>query len=338
MKLTALVATGLLGLASLLPAAKPLEIFFIDTEGGQATLIVAPSGQSMLVDAGWPGNEGRDLNRIIAAAKKAGVKKIDYLLTTHYHLDHVGGVPALADKFPVGTFVDHGPNTESGKQADHLAAEYQRVVAKGQHLVVKPGDPIPLKGVDVKVVAAAGDLLTSPLPGGGTPNALCAAAVKKAVDPSENARSTGFVLRFGDKFRFIDLGDLTWNKELEMVCPNNLLGAVDVYLTTHHGMDMSGPEQIVHALHPRVAIMNNGARKGGSVPAWKVVKASPGLEDLWQLHFAVAGGAEHNVSDVFIANTDEACQGNWIRLTVQPTGEFSVYNSRNKYQKTYPAR
>jgi hypothetical protein len=209
---------------------------------------------------------------------------------------------------------------------------------KSQHLVVKPGDTIPLKGVDVKIVSADGNLVTNPLPGGGATNPLCAAAKKKEVDPSENARSTGFVLSFGDKFRFIDLGDLTWNKELELVCPNNLLGNVDLYLTTHHGMDMSGPEQIVQALHPRVAIMNNGARKGGTIPAWKTVKSSPGLEDLWQLHFAVAGGSENNVSDVFIANTDEACQGNWLRATVLPSGEFTVYNSRNKYQKTSPAR
>ncbi|MEO8663796.1 MAG: MBL fold metallo-hydrolase [Bryobacteraceae bacterium] len=338
MRLLVLPALGLLSLASLLPAAKPLEFYFIDTEGGQATLIVTPSGQSMLVDAGWPGFQGRDQTRIMAAAKKAGVKKIDYMITTHYHLDHIGGVPPLADKFPIGTFVDHGPNVETGKQSDHLSEEYNRVVQKGQHLVVKAGDSLPIKGVDIKFVSANGDLLTSPLPGAGAANALCASAVKKEVDPSENARSAGFVLSFGDKFRFIDLGDLTWNKELELVCPNNLLGNVDVYLTTHHGMDMSGSETIVHALHPRVAIMNNGARKGGSVPAWKAVKSSPGLLDLWQLHFAVDGGAENNVPDVFIANTQEACEGAWIRLTVQPSGEFTVYNSRNKHEKTYPAR
>jgi hypothetical protein len=192
--------------------------------------------------------------------------------------------------------------------------------------------------VEGKIVAANGNLITTPLPGGGADNPLCAAARKKEADPSENARSTGFVLSYGDKFRFIDLGDLTWNKELELVCPKNLLGTVDLYLTTHHGMDISGPEQIVQALHPRVAVMNNGARKGGSPAAWKVVKASPGLEYLWQLHFAGAGGSENNASDVFIANTDEACQGHWLRATVLPSGEFTVYNSRNKYQKTYAPR
>jgi len=338
MRLSVLVTIGILGLASLLAAAKPLEFYFIDTEGGQSTLIVAPSGQSLLVDAGWPGNEGRDMGRIIAAAKKAGVKKIDFLLTTHYHLDHVGGVPALADKFPVVSFVDHGPNNETGKQADHLYSEYQRVVAKGQHLVVKPGDTLPIKGIEVKFVSANGALITQALPGCGAPNNLCATAVKKEADASENARSVGFVLSYGGKFRFVDLGDLTWNKELELVCPNNLLGQVDLYLTTHHGMDMSGSEQIVHALHPRVAIMNNGARKGGSVPAWKAVRSSPGLEDLWQLHFAMAGGSENNTPDVFIANTEEACQGQWLRVTVEPSGAFTVYNSRNKHEKTYAAR
>lgn len=337
MKTLALFAVQMFWLASWLPAAKSLEFYFIDVEGGQATLIVSPSGQSMLVDAGWPGYEGRDVNRILAAARKAGVKKIDYLLSTHYHTDHIGGVPALADKFPVVTFVDHGSNMETGRGAERLSSEYERVLAKGQRLTVKPGDSIPLKGVDIKVVAANGERIATALPAAGSANTLCSSAVKKAVDPSENARSVGFLLTF-NKFRFIDLADLTWNKEIDLVCPNNLIGTVDVYLTTHHGMDLSGSETIVHALHPRVAIMNNGARKGGSVAAWKAVKSSPGLEDMWQLHFAAAGGAENNVPDVFIANTEENCQGNWIKMTVMADGTFTVYNTRNKHEKTYKAR
>ena len=136
----------------------------------------------------------------------------------------------------------------------------------------------------------------------------------------------------------IDLGDLTWNKELDLVCPANLIGTVDVYLTTHHGTNASGPAAIVNALHPRVAIMNNGAKKGGNPSAWQVVKDSPGLEDLWQLHYSLEGGADHNVRDTSIANVDEACEGKYLKLSAQADGSFTVTNSRNKYEHAYPAK
>ncbi|MEP7367407.1 MAG: MBL fold metallo-hydrolase, partial [Acidobacteriota bacterium] len=206
-----------------------------------------------------------------------------------------------------------------------------------KRLSLKPGEKLPLKGVDLLVVSSNGDLLTKALNGGGAANPLCASKQLRATDPSENARSLGFLLTFG-KFRFLDLGDLTWNKELELVCPNNLLGKIDVYLTTHHGMDMSGSAQIVHALSPRVAIMNNGAKKGGSIPAVQVVKSSPGLEDLWQVHFAVAGGAENNTSADQIANLEEKCQGNGLMLSARKDGSFDVVNARNQHKKSYPAR
>ncbi|MDX2154155.1 MAG: MBL fold metallo-hydrolase [Bryobacteraceae bacterium] len=320
-------------LAPALFAAKTLDLYFVDVEGGQATLIVTPAGQSILVDAGWPANDGRDATRIIAAAKKAGVKRIDFMITTHFHLDHVGGVPPLADKFPIGTFVDHGDNTETGRGAERLSSEYQRVLASGKRLTVKPGDTLPLKGVELRFVTARGESVR-----GGVKNEHCAATQQRAADPSENARSLGFVLSMGDRFRFVNLGDLTWNKELELACPDNVVGKADLYLTTHHGLDQSGPAALVHAIQPRVAIMNNGARKGGSPAAVKTVRSSPGLEDLWQLHFAVAGGAENNVPDAFIANLEEACQGHWLRVSVDPSGSFTVYNSRNKHEKTYARR
>ena len=201
---------------------------------------------------------------------------------------------------------------------------------------MKPGDKIPVKGLDVQVLTANGDLIKTPLAGAGTLNPLCGHDQPRPVDTSENARSTGTLITFG-KFRMIDLGDLTWNKEQELVCPNNLVGPVDVYLTTHHGMDMSGPATIVHALKPRVAIMNNGATKGGSVPAWQVVHDSPGLLDLWQLHIAVAGGKEHNVDEKFVANLDQAPDhpGNYIKLSAESNGTFTVTNGRNQFSKTY---
>ena len=316
---------------------RDLEIFFLDVEGGQSTLIVTPSRQSLLVDTGWADFSGRDADRIVAAAKKAGVKRIDYLVVTHHHADHVGGVPNLVERMPVGTFIDHGPTVETGKQAKALYDAYLKAIGSSEHKVAKPGDKIPLKGVDVEIVAAGGEHITTPLAGAGQPNSYCASVQPRADDPSENARSTGFVLTYG-KFRFIDLGDLTWNKEMSLVCPNNLLGTVDVYLTTHHGLNQSNNPAIVDALHPRVAIMNNGARKGGSAEAWTTVKHSPGIEDLWQLHFAMAGGKDHNVADAFIANIDEKCQGKYISLTATADGGFEVTNSRNKYKKVYPPR
>lgn len=323
--------------AALLPAAKTMDVYFVDVEGGQATLIVSPSGQSMMVDAGWPGFNGRDAERILAAARLAGVKQIDYFLATHYHTDHIGGVPQLAAKVPILTFVDHGPSVESGKNADALFASYREVRDKGKHLVVKPGDRIQIKGLEVTVLTSGGDRIAAPLKGAGAANPLCTTSKPRAEDKSENARSVGTLITYG-KFRMIDLGDLTWNKELDLVCPANLIGTADVYLTTHHGMDMSGPKQIVHALRPRVAIMNNGAKKGGSVPAWQVVRSSPGLEDFWQSHFALAGGKDNNSAEELIANPEENCQGHWIKLSAHSNGEFSVTNGRNNFSKTYRAK
>ena len=155
------------------PSQKPLDIYFIDVEGGQATLLVAPSGESMLVDTGFPGYDGRDLARIEAAAKQAGVSRIDYLVITHYHTDHVGNVPALAPRIPIRTFVDHGPTVETANT--RLYDAYVEARKTGKHLQVKPGDKIPIAGLDVTVVAAGGQALAKPLPGAGAANPLCAA-------------------------------------------------------------------------------------------------------------------------------------------------------------------
>jgi len=320
-------------LAPTVRAAKTLDVYFIDVEGGQATLLVSPSGQSLLVDTGWSDFNGRDADRIVAAAKMAGVKQIDYLLITHYHEDHVGGVPQLAARIPIRNFVDHGSSVESGKRPDELFHAYEAVRAKGNHLLAKPGEKIPIRGIDVTILSAAGNVITKPLPGAGAPNPLCAAAKLKDTDPSENARSVGILIRYG-KFRLIDLGDLTWNKEHDLICPDNLVGTVDVYLSSHHGLDQSGSPALVHALHPRVAIMNNGATKGGQAGAWQVIHSSPGLEDFWQLHYAEAGGDENNSSEPFIANRTE--HGNWIKLSAESSGEFKVTNSRNGNTRTYP--
>jgi competence protein ComEC len=313
---------------------KPLQVFFIDVEGGQATLIVSPSGQSMLVDTGYPGFNGRDLNRILAATKTAGVKRIDYIAITHYHNDHVGGAPELAKHIEVGEFVDHGANQEDSDVTRALYSAYQKLWQESKHRVVRPGDQIPLRGVNVQVLTAAGEHIDGPLQGAGQPNALCPEEPEAAIDNTENARSLGMLFTYG-KFRFIDLGDLTKQKERDLVCPMNRVGTVDVYLTTHHGLDQSNARVIVHALRPRVAIMNNGPRKGGKPEAWKTVHDSPKLQDLWQLHYAVDAGENYNVPEQFIANPQEKCEGAYIKLSAEPDGSFTILNSRNQYSKTY---
>ena len=334
----AVIAAGFLLLIqmSAWAAQKPLQIFVVDVEGGQATLFVTPAGQSLLIDTGWGYNAYRDANRIVAAAKLAKIKKIDYVLITHYHADHVGGVPQLTAKIPVGTFIDHGPNRETSNSANHLFSEYQAAIANSNHITAKPGEHIPVKGMDVVVVSADGNLIDQPLAGAGQPNQFCTGVSQKASDPSENARSVGSVITFG-RLRIVDLGDLTWNKELELVCPNNKLGRADILIVSHHGIHQSNSPALVHGLQPRVAIFDNGTKKGATPAAWDIVKSSPGLEDIWQLHFADAGGKEHNAADPFIANVEEADTGYYLKVTANDDGSFEIYNPRDKFTKPYAA-
>jgi len=327
----------LLSGAAALPAAKNLEIFSVDVEGGQATLFAAPAGQSLLVDTGWPDFNHRDADRIAAAAKKAGVKRIDYLLITHYHRDHVGGVQALSRKLPIVNFVDHGAQTETGKDAQVLFNEYSAFRDKGHHIVVKPGDTIPVKGLDVKVLSAGGEVIGSALPGAGQPNAACAGLERPAADLTENGQSVGVLIAFGD-FRMLDLGDLTKDREYDLVCPNNKIGTVDLFLVSHHGLAQSNSLALVRGIEPRVAMMNNGPHKGGSPEVWQTIRDTRGLLDLWQLHYAIDADKQHNSPDTFIANVDQICSGDWIKVTARKDGMFTVFNSRNRFQKTYVKR
>ena len=325
---------ALFSVAALAAESKSLQLFFIDVEGGQATLLVTPSGQSLLIDTGWPGFNGRDAGRIVAAAKAAGVDRIDFVVFTHFHRDHVGGVTQLANQIKIGTFVDHGSNMEDSAVSREDFAAYEKVAANSKRLIVKPGDQIPMKDISVQVLTAAGEHITTPLPGAGQPNPLCASEPEAGADSTENARSLGMLITFG-KFRLLDLGDLTKRKERDLVCPNNLIGTVELYLTTHHGLDQSNAKVIVDAIHPRVSIMNNGAHKGGSPEAWETIHNSPGLQDLWQLHYAMDSDKAHNVSEMFIANMDENCEGKYIKVTAETNGTFTVLNSRNNFKKTY---
>ena len=337
---------GLLGLssnpaalASPMPvSAKPLQIYFVDVEGGQATLFVTPQGKSLLIDTGWPGFNGRDADRIAAVAKLAGITKIDFVLLTHYHQDHAGGVTQLAAKIPVGTFLDHGENREPADSATgQVFRDYQAFLAKENHkrMVVKPGDELPIAGLEAKVVSGDGAVLEKPLPGAGGANPACGTSTRSPADISENARSLGILFAFG-KLRILDLGDLTSDKEKLLMCPVNKLGKIDILVVSHHGSLTSSSPELLNGIAPRVAIMDNGAAKGGAPLSWDTVKKSPRLEDLWQLHFSNEGGAAHNVADTYIANlSGTADAGNYLKLTASRDGSFEVYNARTQAMKHY---
>lgn len=315
-----------------------LKIYVIDVEGGQATLIVTPEHQSLLVDAGWAGFNGRDAERILQAAKLAGIDRINFLLITHYHADHVGGVPQLAARIPIDNFLDHGPDVEKNADARELYSDYMKATQKGRHRVVKPGDTIPLRGVKAVVVAAAGRHLEQPLAGAGQANPYCSETKPMEPDPSENAQSSGIVLTYG-KFRFVDLGDLTWNKEIALMCPANRLGRIDLFLASHHGESISNSKALVWALEPRATIIDNGAKKGGTPEAWKRIHEAPGREQIWQLHYAEAAGQQANIRPQYIANrSGHPDEGHYLEVSANPDGGFTVINSRNQYKVEYPAR
>ena len=338
MRRTALVLAALLmaQAAATAQPAKPLKISFIDVEGGQSTLIVTPEGESLLVDAGWNTPDSRDAKRIMAAVHEAGLTQIDYLLITHFHRDHAGGVPALAKLIPIKTFIDYGSPTENNSKVVHAYDAYTSARRKGAHLEPKVGDKIPLKGIDVQLMSGRGKTLNQPLSGAGQDNPSCSTFKKKANDFTENARSFGFRLVFG-KFRFFDLGDLVWNELGQLVCPKNLLGEGDVYLVAHHANAYSGVPAVMAAIHPRVAIVNNSADKGGDPKTFNSLHGAAGLEDLWQLHHSTNKGATKQAEDTFIANLDEST-GHALTLTASEDGSFTVTNTRSGFTKHYDAK
>jgi competence protein ComEC len=311
---------------------KPLRIYFIDVEGGQSTLIVSPASQSILIDTGFAGE--RDAARIVQVARAARIKQIDYVLITHYHGDHVGGVADLLKKIKVGVFIDHGENQEDADGAKKNYANYVAAIKNNTRVVLRPGQGVPIKGITLQVVAAAGDHITDPLPGAGEANVYCASEKQPPDDKTENSRSLGVLISYG-KFHFLDLGDLTEQRELELVCPNNLIGRVDLYLAAHHGGHPDNPDALVWALHPQVAVINNGPHKGGRPEAWQIIHDSPDLADIWQLHYAIESDKQHNSPDNLIANIDENSDGHFIEVSFEPNGDWTVKNSRNGYEKKY---
>ncbi len=338
-----LVLFSLLGAGLALGASKNLEIYWIDAEGGAATLIVSPSGESLLVDTANRTPDDRDAKRIFATAQKAGLKKIDYLLTTHFHGDHYGALPALAKLIPIGTYLDHGDSVELARPQVAAMFKGYTDLAGSNRKSLKPGDKIPLKGVDITVLISAGQAITKPIakvPGAGSKNASCADFKEHGPEQDpDNDMSVGFLLRFG-RFDFIDMGDLTWNFEQKLVCPNNLIGTVDLYQTTHHGLDRSNSPQFIQAIQPKVAVMNNGPRKGGPASVFETLRKSPGMEDIWQGHLALGSPKEVNSDEKMIANLGptQGCEGKLLSVSVAPDGKYTVTNERTGFSKTYESK
>ncbi len=298
-------------------AGKTLDIYVSDVEGGKATLFVSPTGETVLIDSGNPGP--RDQERIAAVLNAAGVKSIDYLVTTHYHVDHIGGMTELAKTVPIKAYVDHGPTVEPKEQINGFQAAYGELYAKAKHIVVKAGDKLPIGGIDWRIVTSAGKAIKTPLPGAGKPNPHCADfKPRENLRDPENGQSVGSVITYG-KFKTIDLGDLLWDNEFDLMCPNNPIGKVDVYLVSHHGIDASGSTTLVHGLEPRVAVMQNGTRKGGTLQTTTILNSSPNLEDIWQLHWSYNVGVEGNPPGLMIANIDDPAVIASI-LTAPPRG------------------
>jgi competence protein ComEC len=302
-----------------------LVMYFVDVSGGQATLLVTPEGESVLIGAARSSTDEADASRIAAVAKLAKLKRIDYFVITSPS-DHPGGASQFVQNIPIGTFVDG------------VAGSARREEALGpQHLLAKAGDDLPIKGLDATVISAGGGLLKKPLPTGGNLNTFCSATPAKPEANAADAQTLGTFWHFG-RFRMLNLGDLPWQKELELVCPTNRLGKIDLFVVSHRGSDVSNSPALVRDITPRVAIVENDAGRGGAAATYNTLKTVSGLEDIWQLHYSEDGGKEHNTVETKIANVGDENRGYYLRVTASEDGSFEVYNARNKYSQKYEAK
>jgi competence protein ComEC len=326
-------------LSLLLVAAAPqdqkgLQISWIDVEGGAATLVVTPDGESLLMDCGWPGK--RDAERIAKAAKAAGVAKIDHYLTSHWHADHVGGVADLVEAIPVGKFYDHGFPDGEAKDFDPKHKEAYLKASEGKRRILNAGDQVQISGISVKILVSHEAVMGESR--GAAQVRKCDTHPEKPLDTSDNARSLGFLLEWKG-FKFLDNGDLTWNLEHKLVCPKNLVGTVDVYQVTHHGLSQSNNPALLAAIQPTVAVINNGAKKGGEAATFKWLKETASIKDIFQLHRNVATSAAENAPPELVANDAEKCEGEGVRLTVDPSGKtYTVEVPAKKTKRTYAVK
>ena len=325
-------------------AARGLDFYFIDVEGGAATLTVTPAGESILVDCGWPKQGGRDPKRIESVVRYvAGLDHIDHLVTTHWHTDHYGGVADLAKLVPIRNYWDRGipeKATDGARDFDELIAAYKQATG-GKSRTLKPGDQIPLRQVAgtpvrLKIVSGQGKVI------GEGKKALPATCGRHGESPSpddsDNALSLGMVISQG-KFGFLNLGDLTWPMEHKLACPKNRVGQVDLWQVTHHGWQASGNPALVEATKPVVAVMTNGARKGASPSVVRMVKSAPSVQALYQVHYAAGNSAEDNTSRERIANLEEKCQGEFLKVSVAPDGSsYTVYKGAGQALETFRTR
>jgi competence protein ComEC len=316
-------------------APRPLDIYWIDVEGGASTLIVTPAGESILFDSGYAEGE-RDPARIERVVRQeAGLARIDYLVTSHFHQDHAGGVPSLSRRIPIGRFIDHGDSVEKTGNGRTLFEQYVAVAAPRRESV-KAGATLPLKGIEMTFVASDGQVFQ---PAAREANPLCRTFKTQPEDRGENGRSLGFALRAGD-FDFVSLGDLSWNFQARLSCPANLLGKIDLFQATHHAVRDDVLPQQMWAMAPAVTVMNNGPEKGAGVAAVKTILQSPTLEDLWSLHRRLENSEKANAPEALTANlgATDGCQGFWIRARVPGDGTYTLTNSRTGFSRTYKVR
>jgi competence protein ComEC len=345
-----------LALAWLLLAAHParaaeptLDIYWIDVEGGGGTLIVTPAHESILIDTGWPssmgGRQGASAARIREAAAKAGVSRIDYLILTHFHIDHFGGAARVAALMPIGVVLDNGipehdPDGQNDERFLTTIKPYREFTAERRRLI-QPGETLPLKqagAIPLSLQFMGARKHFAHPPGLGGPNSLCADATRQPLDTSDNANSAVSLVQFGS-FKFYDGGDLTWNMEGEMVCPTNSIGKVDVYQVDHHGMDISNNPLLIRSLAPIVSVMNNGPRKGGAKATLAALRSVSSIQTMYQVHRDVRGGTEFNTDDPYIANLEENCEGNYIKCSVDPSGKsYTISIPARGFSKTYLTR
>lgn len=333
--------------------SRTLDIYWIDSEGGGSTLIVTPENESVLIDTGNPG--GRDPSRIVAAAKAAGLVKIDHVLITHWHTDHYGGAAEVAQQIPFGTLYersipDGDPDGKAQSTWPVQSKPYRAIVA--QRVALAPGVTIPLQAgrsrtpqLELRCLAADQKFVAPTAAQKRTKNPLTGSVPSRAADPSDNANSAVFLLSFG-AFRFFDGGDLTWNTEEKLVTPYNLPGVVDVYQTNHHGLEVSNNPVLLQSLAPTVVVMNNGPQKGGQRGAFAAIASAKSVQARYQVHQSFNVTGDENAPGEFVANHQNLlraeaakCPANLIKMSVAPDGKsYTISIPAGGHTRTYQTK